>query len=330
MPKENAKTVMLRIPKLNVWMVVSVVLLVALVVVYFKGSSINLGGGLSSQEVSDKALSFINKNLVTNGTASFVSANEVSGMYEVTVLYQGQNIPVYMTKDGTFMFLSQPVNITQGVTSQQTTTQTAPNKTAIPSVELFVMSFCPYGIQAEQVMSPVINLLGSKADINIRFITQVQGNTIDKVSSLHGSNEALQDAVQVCIMKNYDRKTYWEYLMEFDNNCPTYLQNNTALDACWKAAAAKYGINATLIDTCSKSSAAIALLTADEQQGNQYGVQGSPTLIINGVTYNGDRTPEAFKEGICSAFTTVPTECSQALSTGSAGTVPTGGCAPAS
>jgi hypothetical protein len=179
-------------------------------------------------------------------------------------------------------------------------------------------------------MSPVINLLGTKANINIRFIAQVQGNTIDKVSSLHGPNEALQDAVQVCIMKNYSRKTYWDYLMEFDSNCPTYLQNSTGLDACWKAAATKYGIDATTMDTCSKSSAAITLLTADEQEGSKYGVQGSPTLIINGVTYNGDRTPDAFKQGICSAFTTVPTECSQALSSGSAGTVPSGGCAPAS
>jgi protein-disulfide isomerase len=328
MAKENAKTVTIRLPKVNVWMIATVILALILVVVYFKGSSINLGTGLSSQEASDKAVSFINENLVQTGNASFVSVQELSGMYEVVVLYQEQQVPVYMTKDGTFLFLSQPVNTTQTVTNQQTQPQTM-NKTDIPTVELFVMSFCPYGIQAEQVMSPVINLLGLKADIKIRFITQVQGNTIDKVSSLHGSNEALQDAVQVCIMKNYDRKIYWDYLMEFDNNCPTYLQNNTGLDACWKAVATKYGINATLVDTCSKSSAAIALLTADEQQASQYGVQGSPTLIINGVTYNGSRTPDAFKQGICSAFTTVPTECSQVLSSGSAGTVPTGGCAPA-
>jgi protein-disulfide isomerase len=327
---EKEKSVTIRLPKMNLWMVATVVLALVLVVVYFKGSSINLGTGISSQEASDKAVSFINKNLVQTGNVSLVSVNELSGMYEVVVLYQGQQVPVYMTKDGTFLFLSQPVNTTQTVTTNQQTQAQTMNKTNIPTVELFVMSFCPYGIQAEQIMSPVIDLLGTKADINIRFIAQVQGNTIDKVSSLHGSNEALQDAVQVCIMKNYDRKTYWQYLMEFDNNCPTYLQNNTGLDACWKAAATKYGINATLVDTCSKSSAAIALLTADEQQASQYGVQGSPTLIINGVTYNGDRTPEAFKQGICSAFTTVPTECSQTLAASSSGTVPTGGCAPAS
>jgi len=327
MAKEEEKAITLRLPKLNLWMVATVVLAIALVVVYFRGSFTGFAVALTPQQISDKAVDFINKNLVQTGNVSLVSVQEVSGMYEVIVLYQDQNVPVYMTKDGSYLFLSQPVNTSTEIPTQTTQTQTM-SKTDKPSVELFVMTFCPYGIQAEQLMKPVVDLLGTTADIKIRFITQVQGNTIDTVSSLHGANEALEDARQVCIMKNYDQKTYWDYLMEFNNNCPSTLQNSTALDACWKAAATKVGIDAAKIDTCSKSTEAIALLKTDEQQTDKYGVQGSPTLVINDVTYNGDRTADAFKQGICSAFTTAPTECSQTISSNSTTVASNAGCAP--
>jgi len=57
----------------------------------------------------------------------------------------------------------------------------------------------------------------------------------------------------------------------------------------------------------------------------QYGVTGSPTLIINGVEYSGSRSSEAYKQAICDAFTTAPSECSQTLSETSS--TATGGCA---
>jgi hypothetical protein len=149
--EHHERVVKIRLPKINVWMIATVVLLVALVVVYFRGSSVNLGTGLTSQQAADKALSFINKNLVQNGNVSLVSVKDASGLYQVTVLYQGQDVPVFMTKDGTYMFLSQPVNMSAQIpqqTTQQQTQQTM-QKTDTPTVELFVMSFCPYGIQAE-------------------------------------------------------------------------------------------------------------------------------------------------------------------------------------
>ena len=75
-------------------------------------------------------------------------------------------------------------------------------KSARPSVELFVMSFCPYGVQAENAMGPVVDLLGSKADIKIRFIATVNGATPDTVRSLHGLSEAKEDLRQLCIMRS--------------------------------------------------------------------------------------------------------------------------------
>jgi len=328
MAEENKKkkVVTIHIPRVNVWMVTTLVLAILLAVFYLRGFSATGMFVLTSQQASTKAIDFINNNLIQTGSVSLVSVEDMSGLYKVTTSYQGQEIPVYITKDGSYLFVSQPIST--GETETTTTTQPEETpKTDKPSVELFVMSFCPYGVQAENLMKPVVDLLGSKADIKVRFITNVQGTTADSVQSLHGLTEAQEDLRQACIMKNYDQKTYWNYLMEIDNSCYGKIdtKDSTALDTCWNAAATKVGIDAAKIETCSSGSEGINLLKADEQLTEKYGVTGSPTLVINGVTYSGARSSEAFKQAICNAFNTAPSECSQTLS-GSTGAAASGGC----
>ena len=187
------------------------------------------------------------------------------------------------------------------------------------------MSFCPYGIQAENAMKPVVDLLGSKADIQVRFIANVGGTTPDTVQSLHGAPEAQEDFRQACIMKYYDQKTFWKYLMTINANCSSKYRDATAYETCWKDAAKAAGIDTSKIDTCSKGAEGVSLLKADADLSSSKGVSGSPTLLINGVRYSGARTSDAFKEGICNAFNTKPSECSQQLST--TGTAASGGCA---
>jgi protein-disulfide isomerase len=319
------KTVVIHLPHINIWMFTTLILVILLAVLYLRGGTSGIFVGLTSQQAASKAIDYINNNLVQTGSASLVSVKEVSGMYEVTTSYQGQNIPIYVTKDGSYLFVSQPINMVENVSTTTTQPKEVP-KTDKPTAELFVMGFCPYGVQAETLMKPVFDLLGNKTDIKIRFIASVQGTTVDSVQSLHGATEAQEDLRQVCIMENYDQKTYWTYLMEIDNNCYGKIDttNAVALDTCWKAAAAKAGIDTEKIQTCSNSTDGLNLLKADEQLTSQYGVSGSPTLIINGVEYSGSRSSDAFKQAICNAFTTAPAECSQTLSGESGST--TGGC----
>lgn len=312
----------------NPWKIATVALAVSVLIILFSGGSLKTTS-VSANEVGKKAIDFINNNLVQAGTqVSLVSVEESAGMYKIITSYQGQQIPVYVSKDGSYLFVSQPINMSVEIPKQteQQTTFDAPDKDK-PEANLFVMSFCPYGVLAEKSMKPVVDLLGAKSDIKIRFIVNVGGDTIDSVQSLHGTTEAQEDARQACIMKYYDQKTFWNYLMEIDSNCYGKIdtRNASALDTCWKDAANKTQINITKIEVCSKGSEAVNLLKEDEKLANQYGVQGSPTLIINGEVYNGARDSESFKQAICSGFTTKPSECSQTLSS-SSGSAPTGGC----
>ena len=62
----------------------------------------------------------------------------------------------------------------------------------------------------------------------------------------------------------------------------------------------------------------------DETAVEKDSAYSSPTLVINGVEYNGARTPEGYKQAICNSFETAPAECSTVLSAVS--TAVSGGC----
>jgi glutaredoxin len=315
--------------KVNIWMLATVILAVALIAVFAMGRGAPATSGtaakIGADECGARIVAYLNDNLVQEGTsAALASVKEQSGVYEITTLYQGRNVSVYSSEDCQILFLS-ALNTSEDLYTENTVPQQAePVKTDKPVVDLYVMSFCPYGVQAEQIMKPVVDLLGSAADINIRFIASVGGNTTDSVQSLHGIEEAKEDLRQLCVNKYYPEKL-WPYVMDIDTNCYPIYRNSTAMDACWKSAATKLGISTSTIETCAYGSEGLSLLSADETLTDQYGVSGSPTIMINGQRYSGARSSAAFQQAICDAFTTAPSACSQSVASSNV-TASSGGC----
>jgi hypothetical protein len=283
---------------------------------------------------ANMTMSYVNDNLDQPGSAALlVSIVETKGMYQINTSYQAKNISLYATKDCALLFAN-PLSldtpeptpaVTPGVTQAQTPTPTqAPKKSARPVVDLFVMSFCPYGVQAETAIGPVVDLLGSKADIRIRYITTVSGTTVSSVKSLHGPSEAQEDLRQLCIRKE-SPDLYGKYLDLFNTRCYPVWQNATQLQSCRENVTATLGISLADSETCASGSEGLGLLKADELDAKKYSATASPTLFINGVKYAGSRTPEAFKTAICTSFETAPAECATNLSSVSA-VSSSGGC----
>ncbi len=305
---------------INLWMVTTAVLGIALLILIAlflqSGGSTTPSGTVSAETCGARMITYINDNFVQAGSqAVFEKAVERNGVYQINTTYQGNTISVYATQDCELLFLDYvDVKNTTPVPTTTVTPPSTPVKSAVPVVDLYVMSFCPYGVQAENSMKPVVDLLGSRANVTIRYIASVNGNTINNVSSLHGLNEAKEDARQLCIMQKYPGQ-YWSYLMQINSQCYPLASNGTALDACWKQVATGLGIDVVQIESCAYGSEGLALLRTSEEKVDQYGVTGSPTLFINGQKYSGSRTPEAFKTAICNAFQTMPAECSMNLST---------------
>jgi glutaredoxin len=300
--------------------IIIILVVIALVAIFFATANTGGAAAVPPEECGAAVISYINTNLAAaNSTATFDSVAEKNGIYQISAHYQAQNITLYATKDCTLMFTSSyNLKATPTPTSspKPTTSPTPvplPVKSSRPSTELFVMSFCPYGVQAENVMEPVVGLLGTKTDITVRYIAQVQGTTVDSVKSLHGLTEAKEDLRQLCIAKYYPQEL-WPYLRDFNKNCIAIRQNETLLDACKTNITRTLGIDNQKIETCAGGSEGLDLLRADEVITGNYKVTGSPTLIINGQRYSGQRTAEAFKQFICARFETPPAECSVNLS----------------
>lgn len=66
---------------------------------------------------------------------------------------------------------------TSGTTTTKATATFEPSKSDKPDFQFYVMSFCPYGNQMEDLVKPVAELLGNKANIRPQYI-------FDKVADL--------------------------------------------------------------------------------------------------------------------------------------------------
>ncbi len=285
------------------------------------------GAVVPPQACAEKTLRYVNDNFVAPGSsASLTSVTENRGIYEVKIGYQGQAMTIYTTRDCSSLFTNR-IDMTAtagGSGNGPAQAAAAPIKTERPVAELFVMAFCPYGTQAESVMKPVAALIGSKADIHVRYITTITGTTVGSVRSLHGPSEAQEDLRQICILKKNPEK-FWEYIEIFNDACYPQYQNADKLDACWRNVTSSLGIDVKSIETCASGGEGLTLLKADESLSNSYKASASPTLIINGQKFSGPRTPDAYKQAICDRFVTPPAECSTTLPAVT-GAVASGGC----
>jgi len=281
----------------NYWAIAAVVLAILLILALI----FPINSGISKSTAAKKVMDFA---AARGANATLVSVTDNGSVYEVILSLQGQNAPVYITKDGKNLVAGlYPLEETAAV--DDTTTQTDVPKADKPVANFFVFSYCPYGTQMEKALIPVYNLLKSKADINIVFI-----------GAMHGEYEKVESLRQLCIQKNYGKDKLFSYLDKF--------LANTAIESCQGTATCvnplieaiypQIGIDKNTINTCMTKDAE-AIYTAHEQQAQALGISGSPSTTINGVNTQVGRSPALIQQAICSAFTTAPAECSQTLST---------------
>ncbi len=261
--------------------------------------------GTANQPAAVKsAMDLIIKEIGNQGqTAEFVKYEFKDGLYVITWKVGTQESVSYTNSKGTMLF---PYSIPLVTTTTTTKPLTKSDK---PVVELFVMSFCPFGNQAEDGMGPAYNVLKDYADIKLRYIVDQSATNKDEYNSLHGVQELNQDIRELCVAK-YSPEKLWTFVAAINKAC-----TSENADTCWTAEANKIGLDANQIKTCQKDEGS-ALLAIEYAATTAYKVTGSPTLVINGMTVNSDRTPEGYKNTICSAFndSKKPAACSQVLS----------------
>lgn len=293
--------------------VLSILLLVSIVSGGFKFP--NLMQRFFAKRVAQKTIDYINKNLLPEGIkASLIEATATgNGLYSVKFKIAEREYDTYVSADGQLLF---PESISLKETAQKVKSIDDIPKRDKADAKLFVMSFCPYGNEAEEIMKPVIDLLKDKANIEVHYIVSKEGQNY---TSLHGDQELNQDVREICVLK-YQPEKFWDFILAINKNA----SSNDA-DKKWEGVATSLGINVQKIKDCF-SKEKNSLLDSEIKLTEKYGVSGSPTLVINDVIYEGDRTANAYKEAICAGFKNPPAECKTKLSDEKS-TSSSGGCA---
>jgi len=267
-----------------------------------------------------------------------------------------------------------------------------------PELKFFVMSFCPYGNQIEDVLRPVFNLLKNKITLTPHYIFDKIDNLqtycssragdptqcstyitnpnapfktvadckkyLDNLktqcldekqylktgnnalyASLHGRQEANQDVREMCAFKlvGDDKTKWWDFIGNVNKNCTS--QN---ADTCWEQQAQQAGLDTTQITDCFNKDA-VSLIENEIALTTQFKVSGSPTVLINDVSFPpetaytqdgkgtlaiGDkiasqdkyRTPNVVKTALCASFKKAPGECQTDLPDLSGAAPAAGGC----
>ncbi len=157
-------------------------------------------------------------------------------------------------------------------------------------LEFFVMSKCPYGVQVEKAVAPVLEKLGGNVDFHVAYIGQKQG---DQLSSMHGPGEVTGDIAQLCAHEVAPDK--YVKMIECQDNDPQHVDTN------WESCGKTAGIDTAAVKSCMDSKGQ-QLLAASFDESQKRGATGSPTMFLNGKPYNGGRKSNDFLRAICGTW----------------------------
>jgi|GEM_PF-2853937 len=211
-----------------------------------------VGSGLSA---SDKAAlqgqiqGLLGPVLAQQGGSLSVSVNsEEAPIVNLTASINGstQSIPAFVYNNELFL-ATQGIPLSAGNLSASTSSKVIP-KSAVPSVQLYVMGYCPFGTQSELSAVPVLQKFGSTVNFTPVFIVSSNSSAVTNdltnfsysgltgltegydfnglnylcwpngvcMNSLHGADEVFEDAVQSCILKNYGLNAWYNYTLAVD------------------------------------------------------------------------------------------------------------------
>jgi len=300
----------------NPWIISSVVLGILILVMLISGFGCNVSGNaISEADIGPAAVGFVNTELLQGqGSVTLSDVSQEDGFYKVVVDYNGQSVPVYFTKDGYYMgSVLASVSLGEDVSDEKVDTSVTPSDN--PSAELYIWSYCPYGVTALGPFAQSAELLGDYADFKVYLYY-----------AGHGEFEVQQNKIQACIQELGYEDEYWEYARTFADEIYEKCYGDADCDLAESTALMdSLGIDSDEVLSCVENQGE-TLLEEHYDAAKELGVTGSPSLIVNGVKVSSSRTAEAFKNAICTGFTedSLPEECGQELD--STGTTATGSC----
>ena len=188
-------------------------------------------------------------------------------------------------------------------------------------LDLFVMSLCPYGMDAERAVIDLLEHTRVAADLNIHFIAdeaapievapgEVWPREVSpsmpaaragcaaaatsgsgRFRSLHGQPE-IDEARRQLVVRERHPDAHLPYV-----RC----RNLLGVSGDWRQCAQQLAIDPGTIDSLASGSEGELLFADNIRVANQLDVELSPTLFVDGNEYDGRIEPLALGRGLCSA-----------------------------
>jgi len=297
---------------MNYWMVATFVLGIVLVFSVFSGGITGGAVGVQDKVSAEKAGESLKDFAKSQGTEiEIVSTTEEDSFYNLKIKVSGQEADVKVTKDGAYLATLIPLDAKANPSNpNQQQPQTEVPKADKPTVEMFIMSHCPFGTQIEKGFLPVWKLLRNDMNFEIKFVYY----------AMHPSAGEVEEQLnQYCIQKEQKDKFY-DYLTCFlkDGKGSACLDSvkvdKTKLASCVKKTDETYEVTKNLNDKSKWLSGQFPLFNIHKADNEKYGVGGSPTLVINGVEAQSARDSASLLKLVCSSFNKAPELCKTELS----------------
>lgn len=190
-------------------------------------------------------------------------------------------------------------------------------------LELFVMSLCPYGMEAERYLIPALQALGDRADLRVYYIADEAAAGADTAAlppllgneapptparpgrgcsgssgaatgsgpfrSLHGQEEVDEGRRQVVLQED-GPTAFRAYLL---------CRSRQGAPADWRECARAVGVDPQTLEQRAQGPEGESLFRATIRHTNQARVQESPTLLVNGKEYEGEYAGFAVVRRLC-------------------------------
>jgi len=295
--KEGMDTTLTDKVRENPWVISTLILGVVTLILLIGDFSGGITGGTvgvaSPEEVQGKVLEFINSQVDT--PVEVVEISLKNGLYEIIILFEGQQVPIYVTPDGE--------NLVQGVTPIDLLLQQAQQQPDLdvqlsevvdisvdddaikgnPGAPVTIIEFsdyeCPFcGRHVQDTLSKIMTEYVDTGKVRIVFR--------DYPLSFHQKAQKAAEAAECA----GEQGKYWEmHDILFAN------QEALEIDDL-KGYAAEIGLNTADFDACLDSGIMADEVAKDMADGQAAGVQGTPASFINGKLISGAFPFEEFQK----------------------------------
>lgn len=283
----------------NPWMLSTIVLILLLgFMVVAGGITGNAVFSGSKSSVGETTLEYLNAQV--GGGVVLKSVEEESGLYKVTVVYEGQDIPVYVTKDGK--------NLVSSLVPLDGSASTTTPTSGPVDIDYTKLSHEPSIGSADAPVTIV-----EFSDFSCPFCGAASGASEEYVAYMKQNNPSWESPVQG-IMENYVKSGKVRFILAYFPGHGTGVQaqlvgwclNEQSSDAFWKyhdlvfavqdktddleamkALAKQAGGNANTLNACLTAKKYDSYIQSDTDYGRSIGVSGTPAFYVNGQLVSG-------------------------------------------